>query len=80
MDFSDFFFQWKIWLTGSTARGLGGAAQVHRGPRQRGQKGTTVVEEDEPDKAVPEGFSPEHERRWRGSATEAKNGSGLSSA
>jgi hypothetical protein len=37
----------------------------------------SVVEEDE---AVPEGCSPEHERRHRGCATEAKNGGGLSSA
>jgi hypothetical protein len=38
------------------------------------------VEEDEPDEAVLEGCSPQHERRWRGGVTEAKNGGGLSSA
>jgi hypothetical protein len=36
-----------------------------------------VVEEDEP---VPEGCLPEHERRQRGGATEAKNDGGLSSS
>jgi hypothetical protein len=45
-----------------------------------GREGSPVtVEEDEPDGAVPEGCSPEHERRRRGSAAEAKNGGGLSS-
>jgi hypothetical protein len=39
----------------------------------------TVVEKDEPDEAVPEWCSPEHERRWRGGATEATNDNGLSS-
>jgi hypothetical protein len=39
-----------------------------------------TVEEDEPDEAVPEGCSPEHNRRGRGGATEAKNGDGLSSS
>jgi hypothetical protein len=39
----------------------------------------TVVGEDEPDEAVPEGCSPEPERWWRSGVTEAKNGSGLSS-
>jgi hypothetical protein len=38
-----------------------------------------AVEEDEPDEAVPEGCSLEHERRQRGDVTEAKNGGGLSS-
>jgi hypothetical protein len=40
----------------------------------------TAVEEDEPDEAVLEGYSPEHERRRRGADVEAKNGDGLSSA
>jgi hypothetical protein len=39
-----------------------------------------AVEENEPDEAVPEGCSPEHEWRRRGDAMEVKNGSGLSSA
>jgi hypothetical protein len=39
-----------------------------------------MVEEDESDEAVPEGCSPEHVRWRRGSATEAKNGGGLSSS
>jgi hypothetical protein len=39
-----------------------------------------TVEEDEPDEMVPEGCSPEHERRRRGGATEVKNGDDLSSA
>jgi hypothetical protein len=38
-----------------------------------------AVEEDEPDEVVPEGCSPEHERRQRGGTTEAKSGGGLSS-
>jgi hypothetical protein len=41
---------------------------------------SAVVEEDESDVAVPEGCSPEHERRRRGSATEEKNGGSLSSS
>jgi hypothetical protein len=61
------------------ARGMGDAARVHYGLRRRGQEGTmapwrhagtragrcspAVVEEDEPDEAVPEGCSLEHERR-----------------
>jgi hypothetical protein len=40
----------------------------------------SVVEEDVPDEAVPKGCSSEHERRWRGGTTEAKNGGGLSLA
>jgi hypothetical protein len=63
------------------------------GPRRRRQEGAVapwrrtrirarqyspaMVEEDE---AVPEGCSPEHERRWRGGVTEAKNDDDLSSA
>jgi hypothetical protein len=39
-----------------------------------------AVEEDEPDEAMPEGCSPEHERQRRGDTTDAKNGGGLSSA
>jgi hypothetical protein len=39
-----------------------------------------AVEEDEPDEAVAEGRSSEHERWWRGGVMEAKNGGGLSSA
>jgi hypothetical protein len=39
-----------------------------------------AVEEDETDEAVLEGCSPEHERRWRGRATEVENNGGLSSA
>jgi hypothetical protein len=39
-----------------------------------------MVEEDEPDEVVPEGFSPEHERWQRGGVTEAKNDGGLSSS
>jgi hypothetical protein len=35
-----FIFCWKIWCTGSTVRGPGGAARVHRGSRQRRQEGT----------------------------------------
>jgi hypothetical protein len=38
-----------------------------------------MVEEDEPNEAVPEGCSPEHEQWWRGGAAEVKNGGGLSS-
>jgi hypothetical protein len=41
---------------------------------------SAAVEEDEPDEAVPEGCSQEHERLRRGDATEAKNNDGLSSA
>jgi hypothetical protein len=33
----------------------------------------------EPDEAVPEGFSPEHERQRRGGAMAKKTGGGLSS-
>jgi hypothetical protein len=40
--FLEFIFQWKIRWTGSTARGPGSAARVHRGPRQRGQKGAVA--------------------------------------
>jgi hypothetical protein len=40
--FLGFIFQWKIRWTGSTARGPGGAARVHRGPRQRGQEGAVA--------------------------------------
>jgi hypothetical protein len=40
----------------------------------------SVVEEDEPNEAVPEGFSPEHERWRRGGATEVKNGTCMSLA
>jgi hypothetical protein len=74
----------------------GDAAQVHRGMRQRGQKGAAApcwrmggrarrcspvaVEEDESDEAVLEGCSPEHKQRRRGGAMEVKNGGGLSSA
>jgi hypothetical protein len=39
-----------------------------------------MVEEDEPDEAVLEGCSPEHEGWQRGGATKAKNGDSLSSA
>jgi hypothetical protein len=39
-----------------------------------------VAEEDEPGEVVPEGCSPKHERWWRGSAMEAKNGGSLTSA
>jgi hypothetical protein len=38
-----------------------------------------VVEEEEPDEAVPEGCSLDYEWRQRGSATEAKNDDGLNS-
>jgi hypothetical protein len=38
-----------------------------------------AVEEDEPDEAVPEGCSPEHEWWQRGGAIEVKNCGGLSS-
>jgi hypothetical protein len=58
-------------------RCLGGMR--HMGARAR-QCSPAAVEEDEPDEAVPEGCSPEHERRQRGDATEVKNSSGLSSA
>jgi hypothetical protein len=77
------------------ARGPGGAVRVHREPRRHEQKGVVVpcrragarahrcspvvVEEDEPDEAVPEGCSTEHERQRRGGAMEVKNGGGLSS-
>jgi hypothetical protein len=58
-------------------RGPGGTARVHRGPRWRlgdvRHAGTrahrcslAVVEGDEPDKAVLEGCSSEHERRRNG--------------
>jgi hypothetical protein len=92
--FPRFILQWKIWWIRSTAHGPGGVARVHGGPRCCGQEGTTapcrcagardhwcsptVVEEDEPDEAVPEGCLLEHERRRRGDTTEAKNGDGLS--
>jgi hypothetical protein len=62
-----FISQWKIRWTGCTG------ARAHR-------CSPVTVEEDEPDEAVLEGCSPEHERRQRGSATEVKNGDGLSSA
>jgi hypothetical protein len=39
----------------------------------------TVAEEDKQDEAVPEGFSQEHKRQWRGGAMTAKSGGGLSS-
>jgi hypothetical protein len=38
-----------------------------------------MAEEDKPDEAMPEGCSPELERRRRGGAMKVKNGSGLSS-
>jgi hypothetical protein len=41
LDFG-FIFQRKIWWTGSTTCGPGGAVWVHGGPRWRGQEGTTV--------------------------------------
>jgi hypothetical protein len=37
-----FIFQWNIQWTRSMARGLGGAARVHCGPRQREQKGAVA--------------------------------------
>jgi hypothetical protein len=40
--FLGFILQWKIRWTESTARGPGGAARVHRGPRWRRQKGMAV--------------------------------------
>jgi hypothetical protein len=40
----------------------------------------TAEEEDEPDEAVPEGCSLEHEQRWRFIAMEMKIGGSLSSA
>jgi hypothetical protein len=58
-------------------RHLGGAR--HTGARAHWCS-PTVVEEDEPDEAVPKGCSPEHERWGRGGATKMKNGSGFSSA
>jgi hypothetical protein len=73
----NFFFQWEIWWTCSTIYGPGGMAQVHGGPSRRGQEGAAapcwrvcarahrcslaVVERCEPDEAVPEGCSLEHE-------------------
>jgi hypothetical protein len=52
-----------------------------RGARHRARRCfPATVEEDEPDEAVLEVCSPKHERRRRGDATEAKNGSGLSSS
>jgi hypothetical protein len=75
--------------------GPGGIAQVHGGLRQCGQEGVVApcrcvgarahrcslatTERDEPDGAVPEGCSLEHEPQRRGSTTEAKNCGGLSS-
>jgi hypothetical protein len=69
-------------------------ARVHGGLRQHGQEGTAVpcrragfrarrcspvvVEGGEPDKAVSEGCSPEHERQWRGVAMVKKTDDGLS--
>jgi hypothetical protein len=55
------------------------AGAWHAGARAH-QCSLSSVEEDEPDEAVPEGCSPEHEWRWRGGAMEAKNGGGLSMA
>jgi hypothetical protein len=40
---------------------------------------SVAVEGGEPDKAMPEGFSLEHEQRWRGCATTRKTDGGLSS-
>jgi hypothetical protein len=70
-------------------------AQVHGGPRQCGQEGMVApcrragarshrcspvaVERGEPDEAVLEACSPEHERRQRGGAIAKKTGGGLSS-
>jgi hypothetical protein len=70
-------------------------AQVHGGPSRRGQEGAAapcwrvcarahrcslaVVERCEPDEAVPEGCSLEHEWRQRGGVMVKKTGSGLSS-
>jgi hypothetical protein len=49
------------------------SARAHRGS-------PAALEEDKPDKVLPEGCSPEHEWWRRGGATEAKNGGGLISA
>jgi hypothetical protein len=51
----------------------------HVGARDR-RCSLVAMEEDEPDEAVAEGYSPKHERRWRGGMMKGKNGGGLSSA
>jgi hypothetical protein len=87
------YFSMENPVVGSMVNGPGGVAQVHRGPRQRGQECATVpcrrvgarahrcspaaVKEDEPNEAVLEGCAPE---RRRGGTTEAKNDGGLSLA
>jgi hypothetical protein len=55
-------------------------ADVRRAGVRAHQCSPEVVEEDEPDEAVLEGCSPEHELQRRGGVTEVKNGDGLRSA
>jgi hypothetical protein len=61
----------RVWRRLASAQRAG--ARAHR-------CSLAAVEEDEPDEAMPEGCSPEHERQRRGGTTDAKNGGGLSSA
>jgi hypothetical protein len=90
MDFSDLFSNGKSDGSGprrvdqaarlgfTMDRGGGAVPWQRVGARAR-RSLPMVVEEDEPDEAVPLGCSSEHERRRRGGVTEAKNGGGLSS-
>jgi hypothetical protein len=51
---------------------------VDRVHRARAHRCKPAAVEDEPDEAVLEGCSPEHEQQWRDGTMEAKNGGGLS--
>jgi hypothetical protein len=82
MDFSDLFSNGKS--GGPGPRRVDWVARLRStvdrgGVDKRAWCSPSAVEEDEPDEAGPEGCSPEHERRRRGSATEVKKGGGLSS-
>jgi hypothetical protein len=55
-------------------------AGVRRADARAHRCSLVTEEEEEPDEAVPEGCSLEHERQRRGGAMEVKNGGGLSSA
>jgi hypothetical protein len=75
-----------FWISDLFSNGKSG------GPRHHGQEGVAVpcwrastrahlfspvvAKEDEPDEAVPEACSLEHERWWRGSVSVKKTGSG----
>jgi hypothetical protein len=83
MDLSDLFSNGKSSGPGPRRVDRRGMAQVHRGPRRAGararQCSLAAQEEDKLDEVVPEGCSPEHERRRRGGVMEVKNCGGLSS-